>query len=48
MPHTNTSGENIINLQHAKIAQKNFTVLSDVNLTIKKGKFCYLIGKTVG
>ncbi len=46
MPHTNTSGENIINLQHAKIAQKNFTVLSDVNLTIKKGKFCYLIGKT--
>ncbi len=46
MPHTNIAGENIISLQHAKIAQKNFTVLSDVNLNIKKGRFCYLIGKT--
>ena len=46
MPHTNITGENIINLEHAKIAQKNFTVLSDVNLNIKKGRFCYLIGKT--
>ncbi|GAA4149014.1 ATP-binding cassette domain-containing protein [Chryseobacterium ginsenosidimutans] len=46
MPHTNISGDNIISLQHAKIAQKNFTVLSDVNLNIKKGRFCYLIGKT--
>jgi len=46
MPHTHIAGDNIINLQHAKIAQKNFTVLSDVNLNIKKGRFCYLIGKT--
>jgi cell division transport system ATP-binding protein len=46
MPHTNISGDNIISLQHAKIAQKNFTVLTDVNLNIKKGRFCYLIGKT--
>jgi len=46
MPHTHISGDNIISLQHAKIAQKNFTVLSDVNLNIKKGRFCYLIGKT--
>lgn len=46
MPHTNISGENIITLSHAKIAQKNFTVLTDVNLNIKKGHFCYLIGKT--
>ncbi|WP_299177464.1 ATP-binding cassette domain-containing protein [uncultured Chryseobacterium sp.] len=46
MPHTNISGDNIISLQHAKIAQKNFTVLSDVNLNIKRGRFCYLIGKT--
>lgn len=46
MPHSNMEGANIINLQHAKIAQKNFTVLSDVNLNIKKGRFCYLIGKT--
>ena len=46
MPHTNITGDNIIYLQNAKIAQKNFTVLSDVNLNIKKGRFCYLIGKT--
>jgi cell division transport system ATP-binding protein len=46
MPHTHISGDNIINLQHAKITQKNFTVLTDVNLNIKKGRFCYLIGKT--
>jgi cell division transport system ATP-binding protein len=29
-----------------KDCPKNFTVLSDVNLNIKKGRFCYLIGKT--
>lgn len=46
MPHTHIAGENIITLSNAKIAQKNFTVLSDVNLNIKRGKFCYLIGKT--
>ncbi|MBT2620654.1 MULTISPECIES: cell division ATP-binding protein FtsE [Chryseobacterium] len=46
MPHTNIIGDSIITLQHAKIAQKSFTVLSDVNLNIKKGRFCYLIGKT--
>lgn len=46
MPHRNESGDNIINLKGAKIAQKNFTVLSNVELTIQKGKFCYLIGKT--
>lgn len=46
MPHTNIEGDDIINLSNAKIAQKNFTVLSNVNLKIKKGRFCYLIGKT--
>lgn len=46
MPHRNEAGENIINLSNAKIAQKNFTVLSNVELHIQKGKFCYLIGKT--
>lgn len=46
MPHRHETGENIINLNHAKIAQKNFTVLSNVELHIKKGRFCYLIGKT--
>lgn len=46
MPHTNVQGDNIITLSNAKISQKNFTVLSHVNLNIKRGKFCYLIGKT--
>ncbi|MDR2205360.1 MAG: ATP-binding cassette domain-containing protein [Flavobacteriaceae bacterium] len=46
MPHRHETGENIINLSNAKIAQKNFTVLNNVNLHIQKGKFCYLIGKT--
>lgn len=46
MPHRNENGENIINLSNATIAQKSFIVLSDVNLDIQKGKFCYLIGKT--
>jgi cell division transport system ATP-binding protein len=46
MPHRHETGDNIINLSDAKVAQKNFTVLSNVELHIKKGKFCYLIGKT--
>lgn len=46
MPHQHETGEDIIVLNHATIAQKNFTVLRDVSLQIKKGKFCYLIGKT--
>ena len=46
MPHRHETGENIINLSNAKITQKNFTVLNNVDLHIKKGKFCYLIGKT--
>jgi cell division transport system ATP-binding protein len=46
MPHRYNSGDQIINLSNATIAQKNFTVLTNVDLHIKKGKFCYLIGKT--
>ncbi|MFC6269206.1 cell division ATP-binding protein FtsE [Frigoriflavimonas asaccharolytica] len=46
MPHRNDSGDQIINLSNATIAQKNFTVLTNVDLHIQKGKFCYLIGKT--
>ncbi len=46
MPHRHESGVDIVNLSNATIAQKNFTVLSHVDLHIKKGKFCYLIGKT--
>lgn len=46
MPHSYQEGQDVINLHNAKIAQKNFTVLNNVNLNIKKGRFCYLIGKT--
>ena len=46
MSHKNDFGNEIITLSDAKIVQKNFTVLSNVNLTIQKGEFCYLIGKT--
>ena len=38
MSYRDTYGDNII--------QKNFTVLSNVNLNIKRGRFTYLIGKT--
>ena len=46
MSQKSTYGDNVISLRDVKIVQKNFTVLSTVNLTIKKGKFNYLIGKT--
>lgn len=46
MPHRHDTGENIVDLTNATVAQKNFTVLHNVDLHIKKGKFCYLIGKT--
>lgn len=46
MPHKKTYGDDIISLKNVKITQKNFTVLSGVNLNIKRGKFTYLIGKT--
>jgi cell division transport system ATP-binding protein len=46
MPHSSQDGQDVIHLSNAKIAQKNFTVLNEVNLHIKKGRFCYLIGKT--
>lgn len=42
MPET----ENVINLVHADITQKDFTVLRDVNFTLTRGEFCYIIGKT--
>lgn len=38
--------DDVITLRNAKIVQKNFTVLSNVNLSIRRGKFNYLIGKT--
>lgn len=36
----------VINLTHCNIVQGNHTVLTDVNFTIQKGEFRYLVGKT--
>lgn len=36
----------VLQLENATIYQRDNLVLSKVNLTIKKGEFCYLIGKT--
>ncbi|NQV78535.1 MAG: ATP-binding cassette domain-containing protein [Lutibacter sp.] len=38
--------EVILSLQNVQIFQRDSLVLSDVNLTINKGEFVYLIGKT--
>lgn len=38
--------EPIIQISHANIYQGNNLVLQDVNLTINKGEFVYLVGKT--
>jgi len=38
--------ENIVEIEHATIAQADNIVLSEVNLTIKAGEFIYLIGRT--
>jgi len=39
------SEENIIELIHADIVQRDHLVLTDISLEIKKGEFVYLIGK---
>ncbi|HAQ20953.1 MAG TPA: phosphonate ABC transporter ATP-binding protein [Prolixibacteraceae bacterium] len=39
------SEENIIELVHADIVQRDHTVLADISLEIKTGEFVYLIGK---
>jgi cell division transport system ATP-binding protein len=39
------SEENIIELKNADIIQRDYTVLTDINLEIKAGEFVYLIGK---
>jgi cell division transport system ATP-binding protein len=46
MPNSYQEGLDVIQLKNAKITQKNFTVLNNVNINIKQGRFCYLIGKT--
>ncbi|MDR2122568.1 MAG: ATP-binding cassette domain-containing protein [Flavobacteriaceae bacterium] len=36
----------ILYLKNASVYQKNFLILSNVNMTLEKGEFSYLIGKT--
>ena len=38
--------EAIIEISKASVYQKNILILSNVNITINKGEFVYLIGKT--
>lgn len=38
--------EVIINLEGANIYQSNILILEDVNFTVEKGEFVYLVGKT--
>ncbi|MGH2553681.1 MAG: ATP-binding cassette domain-containing protein, partial [Chitinophagaceae bacterium] len=38
--------EPIIELNHANIFQGENLILQDVNLTVNKGEFVYLVGKT--
>jgi len=38
--------EVLVHLENALISQRNKPVLTDVNLQIKSGEFCYLIGST--
>ncbi len=38
--------DNIINIQSANIYQGKNLILQNVNLTVKKGEFVYLVGKT--
>lgn len=38
--------DTIIELQNVSVYQKNVLVLSAVNLSLERGEFCYLIGRT--
>ncbi|OEK05174.1 cell division ATP-binding protein FtsE [Roseivirga misakiensis] len=40
------SGEPIVQITNASIFQEDKTVLNDVNLSVEKGEFVYLIGRT--
>ncbi len=42
----NFSSEPIVTVQDASIFQENETILSNLNFTIQKGEFVYLVGKT--
>ena len=38
--------DNIIELRHVNIYQSGSPILQDVNLSVRKGEFVYLVGKT--
>ncbi len=38
--------DTIIQLENVSVFQKNILVLANVNLSIQRGQFCYLIGRT--
>ena len=38
--------ETVISLEHVNIYQGQNLVLEDVNFTVEKGEFVYLVGKT--
>jgi Predicted ATPase involved in cell division len=38
--------DNIIDLRHVNIYQSGSPILQDVNLSVRKGEFVYLVGKT--
>ncbi len=42
----NTAAQSVIELRHADIYQKNTIILKDVNVSVKKGEFVYLVGRT--
>ena len=38
--------QSIVELKHVNIYQSNSLILSDVNISVDKGEFVYLVGKT--
>ena len=38
--------QSIVELKHVNIYQSNTLILSDVNISVDKGEFVYLVGKT--
>ena len=43
---TSFSSEPILSIKNASIFQEDNTVINDINLSVKKGEFVYLVGRT--
>lgn len=43
---TSNMSQSIIELRHVNIYQSESLILSDVNISVEKGEFVYLVGKT--